>query len=158
LVAGLVVAALNTVGGATVGRQNIGDRTKGQLLAQDLISEILRQAYIEPDETPTFGPEAGESLASRYSYDDVDDYHDWNVSPPRTKDNTTLPEYAGWRRWATVEWVDPNDPDTVGFTDTGVKRITVGVEHNDILVASMVAVRASATDALKAFEKFGEAN
>ena len=141
IVSGLVVVALNTVGDATVGRQKAADRGLGQLLAQDLISEILRQYYQEPDDTPIFGREASESATSRAAYDDVDDYHGWDASPPQQRDGTEIPDAAGWRRCVAVEYADPDDLTATVVSDLGVKRITVTVKNNDIVVASLLAVR-----------------
>ncbi len=146
IIAGLLVVALNTVGDATVGRQNIGDRSRGQLLAQDLMVEILAQAYEEPVDVPFFGPEAPETSTSRADYDDVDDYDRWEASPPQKKDGTEIPDSTGWRRKVTVEYTDPDNLVAKMVSDTGVKRITVTVEHNDIVVASMVAIRTAAAD------------
>ncbi|MGB2984553.1 MAG: hypothetical protein WBE26_01610 [Phycisphaerae bacterium] len=147
LVSGLIVVALNTVGDATVGRQKTGDRGVGQLLAQDLMSEILAQAYEEPVDTPVFGPETAEGAGTRVSYDDVDDYSGWSASPPQKKDGAETPGQIGWRRTVTVEYVYPDDLNTsTGTSDVGVKKITVTVEHNDIPVASLVAIRTAAAD------------
>jgi hypothetical protein len=146
IIAGLLVVALNTVGDATVGRENIGDRSRGQLLAQDLMAEILAQAYEEPVDVASFGPEAPETSAARTDYDDVDDYHGWEASPPQKKGATDIPDSTDWRRKVTVEYTDPNNLVAKMMSDTGVKRITVTVEHNDIEVASMVAIRTAAAD------------
>lgn len=137
----LVVAALNTVGAATVAQQAIGDRGKGELLAHDLMTEVLQQRYEEPDDTPTFGRESSESDGSREFYDDVDDYHAWNSSPPEYKDGTEIPDLSGWRRTVAVYWVDPSDLTNVIGADAGVKRINVTVTHNDKVMATIVAIR-----------------
>lgn len=146
LVGGLLVVALNLVGDATVGQQKMGDRGRGQLLAQDLMAEILQQPYDEPVDAPVFGREPSESGGSRTDYDDVDDYHGWNASPPQRKDGTQIPDRIGWRRTVIVEYVDPNGLTVVVGGDYGVKRITVVVRHNDVPAASMVAIRTAAAD------------
>ena len=43
LVGGLLVAALNTVGSTVMTRQITSKRSRGHLLAQDLMSEILQK-------------------------------------------------------------------------------------------------------------------
>ncbi len=144
LVGVVVVAALNTVSASMVGRQKMGDRGHAQLLAQDLMVEILQQAYEEPDDTPIFGRESSENGGSREEYDDVDDYHGWSSSPPEYKDGTEIPNLDGWSRSVSVARVDPHDlPGNVG-SDTGVKRIVVTVTRHDATLATLVAVRAGA--------------
>jgi len=146
LVGGLLVVALNTVGDATLGRQKMGDRGRGHLLAQDLMTEILQKAYEEPDDTPTFGPEASESTGSRTAFDDVDDYDGWSASPPQEKDGTEIPDLTAWERSVTVEYVAANHLTTVVGSDQGIKRITVTVTRNDLVVCSLVGVRTSGAD------------
>jgi type II secretory pathway pseudopilin PulG len=55
--------------------------------AQQLMDEIAGCRYAEPGaggHQTTLGPESGEvSGASRAAFDDIDDYHGLNVSPPR---------------------------------------------------------------------------
>lgn len=146
LVGGLLVVALNTVGDATLGRQKMGDRGRGHLLAQDLMTEILRQAYEDPNDTPIFGPEPSESTNSRAGFDDVDDYSSWSALPPQKKDATEIPDLAGWQRSVAVKYVDANDLTTVVGSDQGIKRITVTVTRNDVVVCSLVGVRTSGAD------------
>ena len=148
LVGGLLVAVLNTTGAALLGQQRMADRGVGFLLAQELMSEILTQAYEEPEEVIAFGAEAGETGASRVDFDDVDDYHGWEASPPQQKDGTEIPDRTGWRRLVTVDFVDPDKLTEPDLDDRGTKRITVTVENNGVLVASLVAVRTGAADEL----------
>lgn len=144
IVGGLVVAAMNTAGAAMTGRKKIGDRGRGTLLAQDLLGEILLQAYQEPVDTPTFGREASESGSDRLSYDDVDDYDGWTASPPELKDGTIMSDLVDWKRSVSVAWVQPYDLSNVNGGETGVKRIMVTVLRNGLTVAKLVAIRTGA--------------
>ena len=146
LVGGLVVAALNTVGASVAGREFTRNRGRGDLLAHHLMSEILRQSYEEPVDTPTMGRESGESGGSRSSYDDVDDYDGWVSSPPEEKNGTALADLTGWERSVTVEFVDPNMLTTVSATETGVKRITVTVRHHGVDKASLTSIKTIASE------------
>jgi prepilin-type N-terminal cleavage/methylation domain-containing protein len=137
----LLVAAMQTVGSSVRAETSNADRCQGLWLAQELMSEILVAKYVEPDETPTFGPEALETGGTRSAFDDVDDYHGWNASPPENQDGTEVPDRANWRRTVTVEHVDPGDLTTAVGTDQGVKRITVTVKRNDKTVAQLVGIR-----------------
>jgi len=53
---GLLVVALNAAGSAKFGQYKTGQRQRGLMLAQDLMAEVLAQAYAEPVDTATFGP------------------------------------------------------------------------------------------------------
>jgi hypothetical protein len=150
LVAGLVVVALDAAGGAMVGRQRIGDRSRGQLLAQDLMTEILAQRYEEPVDAPSFGLEGTEVTTKRDEFDDVDDYHGWQGAPPQRKGGVEMPEHSDWRREVIIEYADPYNLLATLATDSGIKRITVTVKKNDIVVASMVAIRTFAAENLGA--------
>lgn len=141
LVGGLLVVALNTVGNTALGRQKMSDRGRGQLLAQDLMAEILSQDYEEPVDTPVFGRESSESDGSRPDYDDVDDYDAWDSSPPEYRDGTEIANLSGWRRAVVVTWVDPNDLTAVSVSPTNVKRITVEIKRDEVPMARLVAIR-----------------
>ncbi len=141
LVAGLLVVALNTVGDTTLGHQKTGDRGLGHLLGHDLMAEVLAQNYEEPVDTPAYGCEPGESSTSRAEHDDVDDYHGWQRSPPQYRDGTVILNLDGWERSVQVHRVSPTDLDQILGAESGVKRITVTVSHNEMIVAKLVAIR-----------------
>ena len=142
IVGGLMVASLHAVGSATLAQSQMGNSGRGQLLAQDLMSEILQRYYEEPIDAPILGLESGESGVSRLNYDDVDDYDDWSSSPPQYKDGTDIPDLVGWSRSVVVNWVNPNEVTTVVASDLGLKRIEVTVEYRGEMVAFMSALRA----------------
>jgi len=127
IMAVMVVAALQTLGSSAVSRQTQLSQRRGPALARQLMSEILPNRYREPDDTPQFGRESGESSSSRANYDDVDDYHGWSASAPKAPDATELSGLSGWTRSVVVQYVDPDDLTTVVANDQKVKRITVTV-------------------------------
>lgn len=144
LVGGLMVTALNTAGASLTTRKNMSDHGVAQLLAQDLMTEIVQQNYLEPTDPAIFGREAAEPATSRDLYDDVDDYDAWTASPPQNKDGTVIAGMTGWQRTVEVVWVTTNNLrlKNVSGEDTGVKRITVSVfNNNDVQVASLCGVR-----------------
>ena len=53
LVSVMLVAALNTVGAAKLGQQKTAARGRAHLLAQELMSEIMRQDYADPQDIGT---------------------------------------------------------------------------------------------------------
>ena len=141
MIVGLVmVSAMDSVGQILRGRQQTADAVRAKALAQQLMTEILRDAY-EDDTSPVFGPESGESGGSRADWDDVDDYDGWSQSPPEDHDGNTLPNLSGWQRDVVVEFVDPADPASVSGTDQGVKRVTVSVSRNGVTLAREVSLR-----------------
>jgi len=141
----VLVAALHTVGASRAAQQKVGDRARGMLLAQDLMTEILQYAYEDPASGPgSFGLGADEvGDGSRSLWDDVDDYEGWSASPPQRADGEPIEGFVGWGRRVAVDWVDPDDLTQTLLYDSGVKRITVTVTHHDVPVASLVAVRTS---------------
>lgn len=141
LVGGLLVVALNTAGASIVARHSVANRAQAQLLAQDLLTEILRQDYEEPVDTPTFGRESSESGGSRVDYDDVDDYEAWTSTPPEERGGTEIPDLEGWERSVSVAFADPSNLNVDVGTDQGVKRITVTVSRNGTPLATFGAVR-----------------
>ena len=144
IVGGVLVVALNTVGASKRTQYLTRVRSRGQLLAQALMAEILSQGFEEPDAPDSFGLEAGEHSEQRDRYDDVDDYYNWSGEPPQDKDGQVIPGFEGWTRTATVAWVQPSDLTGSAGSPTGVKRITVTVKRGELVVASMVAVRTEA--------------
>ena len=127
IVAVVLVGALNVLGGATRTNRVAADRLDAPGLAHQLMGEILALPYEDPEEPGgNIGQESGESGGSRAGYDDVDDYHGWNMDPPAYKDGTSVPGAVGWERVVLVQYFDPSTGST-GSTDTGVKLITVQV-------------------------------
>ena len=141
LVGGLVVVSLDTLGASKMAQKNLGEHTLGQLLASALMSEILNQSYKDPNETPIFGLESSENPLIRLGWDDVDDYLNWTVSPPQNRDGTNIPGLTGWRQTVQIVRVNPADFNITILTDSGVKRITVTITHNNVVVATLVAVK-----------------
>ena len=141
IVAGMLVAALSAVGAARLSQQRTSQYNRGQLLAEALMSEILPHDYLDPNDTPVFGCEPGESTSTRADFDDVDDYNGWSSSPAVAKDGTELAGLAGWQRSVTVVWVDPADITKVKASESNAKRVTVTVSCNNKQVASLTAIR-----------------
>lgn len=145
----MLVAALNTVGATKLHQSKTNDWARGALLAQELLTEILSQSYVEPTDIAILGLEGLESLAiGRSAYDDVDDYNGWSASPPQNKDGTVMAEYADWGHSSIVTWVDPLSPATVSASDQGAKRVVVTVTYQGRTVATLNALRTAGKDAI----------
>ena len=141
LVGLVLVAALHVLGGTAASTHLTAQQATGMLLAEGLLAEVLTLPYADPDQTPVFGPEAGEATGARAAFDDVDDYHNWSASPPKAPDGTVLPGHAAWTRSVTVAYVNPADLGQVVGSDLGVKRVTVVATFNGKPMATLVIIR-----------------
>ena len=74
----------------------------------------------------------------------MDDFHNWSESPPQFANGTPMPDLAEWRRSVEVVWVNPADLSQTSASDLGVKRITVTVAHNNVVVATRIGIRTDA--------------
>ncbi len=147
LVSGVMVAALNTVGASFSAQRNVGDRIRGQLLANDLMAEILALSYEDPNETVAYGLELSESGGvGRAKFDDVDDYRNITDSPPSLKDGTPLTGLpSGWSRSVAVARVESGNLEALSMNETGVKRITVTVRNAKSVVATLTGIKTKAS-------------
>ena len=142
----LAVATLNSLGAATRSADSIGNRAVASGLADELLSEIIQQAYSDPDGAAVFGHESGESSAPRSAFDDVDDFDSWNASPPQYRDGTAIPNRTDWRQKVQVTWIVPSNPTQTSATDQGAKRIRVTIEYLDQVLADESAIRTNTDD------------
>lgn len=144
IIAVVLLSAMNMVGAAGTSMSSMANRATGTLLAEQLMAEILEQAYEEPSLGPgSFGIEAVEAVTGdRSLYDDVDDYYKWSASPPQNKGGSLIADRSAWRRSVIVAYVNPADLTQTLETSSGVKRVTVMVSFNNVLITSMVALRA----------------
>jgi prepilin-type N-terminal cleavage/methylation domain-containing protein len=137
----MAVAALNALAAATKSANSIGNRAIAAGLADELMSEIMMQSYSDPDGSPVFGHESGESTSVRSAFDDIDDYDGWIASPPQYRDGTVIPDRTNWRQRVPVTYVSPTDLVTTSATDQGVKRIRVQIEYQNVVLADQAAIR-----------------
>lgn len=137
----MLVAALSTVGASRLSQHRTSQYSRGQLLAESLMAEILQQDYLDPNDTPVFGIEPGESASTRADFDDVDDYDGWSSTPPAQQDGTQIPDLADWERSVSVQWVDPDNIMQVKGAESGAKRVTVTVSCDSKQVSSLTAIR-----------------
>lgn len=153
VVSTLLVAALNTLGAAKLSERKAADVTRGVLLAQDLLSEIVQQHYADPDNgADSFGLDGDETGdGSRALWEDVDDYDGWGAAPPQHKDGTVMTDFDGWERRVSVAWVNPDDLSDVVGGNMDAKRVTVTVLYDGVEAAELVAARTQSSDAERAF-------
>lgn len=147
LLVGLVfVAAVQTLAVLRWRTISQADRNRAQVLAWELMSEILSKAYEEPQTvTTSLGPEAPETSLGRPAFDDVDDYAGWSQSPPTTPDGIPQTELQGWTMSVSVAWVDPADMRSVRSEETGMKHVEVTVCRGQMVLARLLAYRSRAS-------------
>ena len=58
-----------------------------------------------------------------------------------------MPDLTGWQRQVIFEWVSPTtlaQPSPGSSSETGMKRLTVTVQHNATLILTQIAIKANA--------------
>ncbi len=141
LVGSILVAALSTTGAVLRFRSSTSDQARATLLATDLLAEIQGRAYADPDQTPGFGRESGETLRSQF--DDVDDYDALTESSPKNLAGTALAGFTGWTRSVTVARAQRNSPMQTAAGDEGLKRITIVVAKNGVTLRTVDSLKAN---------------
>ena len=144
IVAVMFAAVMTTVAAARMVRYTTDGRSRGSTLAHDLMAEILQVAYEEPDGPGPLGVDAAELTGSRAAFDDVDDYDGWTASPPELNGGTALSLPDGWSRSVEVRWIVPSNLTVTSGTETNAKRIIVTVQHNNVTMAQVTAIRTRA--------------
>lgn len=135
LITGLVlVGAMTALGSAIRAGVSTSQSARGLFLAQDLLDEILRTAYSDPAGGSPWGRE---EQGGRALFDDVDDYNDYQESPPADRNGAGLAGTSGWSRAAAVVHVQSDNlaQELPNAVDQGIKRIRVTVRFNGEIVA-----------------------
>jgi type II secretory pathway pseudopilin PulG len=137
----MTVAALDSLGAATRSAESIGNRAVALGLADELMAEIVQMPYEDPTQSAVFGRESGEAATPRFGFDDVDDYVNWNQSPPQYRDGTVIPDRTGWRHRVQIRWVTPSNPAQASATDQGAKLIKVVIDYDGVTLAEQIAIK-----------------
>lgn len=108
-------------------------------LADDLMEEIKSKRFdenelpAEPVDPAAMGIDDGEISNDRGTFDDVDDYNNWQQSPPQSIDGTALNNFSAFGRSVFVEYITISGADWISSTvTTYYKKITVIVTHPKI--------------------------
>ena len=137
----MLTAVLTALGGSKVSRAITANRAVGQQLAEDLLAEILQQAYQDPTNPNALGLAPAQSATNRSTWTDVGDYNGFSESPPQTRSGTVLTAFTGWSRSVLVQWIDPGTLLPTAAANTGVKQITVTVTYGAKPVAVLATYR-----------------
>lgn len=129
LVSLLMVGSLASVGAAARSWGATAEATERHALARQLLDEAAALPYEDPNQTPGFGLESGESGVNRLNFDDVDDFRDFTDTPPKDRAGNILAGYNAWQRACDVVKLDDGSLNDVGdnATDKGLRRMTVTV-------------------------------
>lgn len=145
LVGLLLSASMNSFASSKRREWAVANKALAQQLSLDLLNEILRQPYEDPNASVVlFGLESGESTGNRSQFDDVDDYVSWSESPPADKNGNALAGMTNWTRRVTVQWADPTTLAASGSSGTGLKLITVTTTRTGSVGSTVTGYRSVA--------------
>lgn len=120
------------------------NRLQGQLLATELLTEILSLPACDPQSGPpaTLGRESGETNGDiRTNWDDVDDYHNLSESPPKDRSGTDISGFSSWTRTTVIERLKSNDWTQTNLTYASAYRINVSLSCNSQLITTVTAYK-----------------
>lgn len=150
VVGGLMAATMTAVSAAVRARAVLAEQQYANTLASSLLDEACAQAYSPPIYAPGAAPlivyDGGGFPVNRTAFDDVTDYVNYTETPPRARDGTIMTEFTGWTRSVLVERVLASDLSTVSGSDTGVRKITVTVQHGTRVIRKMSQIRTAVSD------------
>lgn len=148
LVAVVLVASLETLGGAMRTMRETTSQTNAKSLLQQMMAEVLSVSLEDPDgNTSGLGPEADEpsSPTDRLAFDDLDDFDGFTRSPPEDREGVALPGYTGWTQAWTVRYAndepDGSDALTEAVSDQGLRWVSVEVTDPTGTVTRLDALR-----------------
>jgi MSHA pilin protein MshD len=124
----------NSTFGVTMARANH--------LASNLLEEIRSKRWDENTgaASATLGPDS----ETRATYDDVDDFHGLNETPPKDSLGTTMSGSTGFRQQVSVCYVANTDLNTcLGSGTSNYKKITVTVTDPEGRATPLVTVISS---------------
>jgi prepilin-type N-terminal cleavage/methylation domain-containing protein len=142
ILVGLAIASLVGANGAFTKANGAGtDLSTAEFLLEQIKELTVMLAVVDPvTGTTTFGPEAGETLAT---YDDLDDFDNKTFSPPIDARRNTLGNFASFSQQITVQNVNPsNFEQVVSDHSTSFVRVTVKIYQNSSEICSSSWLRA----------------
>ena len=142
ILVGLAIASLVGANAAFTQANGAGtDLSTAEFLLEQIKELSATLAVIDPiTETATFGPEAGETLAT---YDDLDDFDNRTFSPPIDASRNTLSNFPSFSQVVIVQNVNPSNFEQVeNDHNTMFVRVTVKVYQNSTEICSASWLRA----------------
>lgn len=140
----LMVATLATIAASRRRANDEMNRLQGQLLATELLTEILSLPACDPQSGPpaTLGRESGETNGNiRTNWDDVDDYHNLTESPPKDRSGTDISGFSSWTRNTVVARLKSNDWTQTNASYASIYKITVSLSRNGQLITTVTSFK-----------------
>lgn len=146
-----ITAGVRTLGSFATGSRAWQERSIALELANALMTQIATLPFSDLDGGGLIGRDAGEQAHDRSRFDDIDDYHGWDASPPKDAANEDMTDFAGFRQQVTVAYDDSFGEHVGGglAADT-FKEITVTISKDDKVLARLVTVRARRSGGMNA--------
>ena len=94
IIGGIGIVTLKGMAAMNESQLGAVDYARSQLLARELMDEVLAQEF----GTDAINDVDGAAATSRVSFDSIDDYHNWNVNgdlQPQLKNGTTIEDADG---------------------------------------------------------------
>ena len=150
LVGFVLVSTLQIVGPMVQSTSVHADRLIAANLAHELSEEIATMQYTDPDvdDINALGVDDGERAAQRTDFDDVDDYATWSSKPPKLSSGQSNVFLGEWTRYVKVIHVELGDAATESKNNTGLKRVTVIVSKNGVVLAMESSLHSQSADAV----------
>ncbi len=117
--------------------------SRANSLGSTLLEEIRSKGWDENGgaASATLGPDSGET---RTAYDDVDDFHGLNESPPKDSLDADVTGATGFRQQVSVCYVANTDLDTcLGSGTSNYKKITLTITEPEGKTSELVTVISS---------------
>ena len=130
---------------------------RGRVLGFRLLDEASSMDFRDR-QTPIFGAETGET--ARSTFDDIDDFHGYTVSPPVFRNGNAMADYTGWSVAVSVESAVAT---STGISTTGttladpLRLVTVTAtspEGQASVVQTLVSEIGSNIDLLTSYQRF----
>lgn len=123
------------------------DKLVASNLAREMSEEISTKYFTSQvvDDLDLIGADAGDTRAT---YDDVDDFHGLNNSPPQLSNGRVMTHLGSWARVVKVAHVELSNPNAESATYTGLKRVSVTVTKDGVTLAQDVTLHTHAADQL----------
>lgn len=122
-----VLAAMRLFAAVTMQNDHGQHMSTAMMLATNVQEAMAGLAFTDPVAGKnSFGPEAGENIAS---YNDVDDFNGRSFSPPIDATRTGLADLSQYTQQITVTRVSPTSFSTTATSYSGAVRIEVVVNY-----------------------------
>jgi prepilin-type N-terminal cleavage/methylation domain-containing protein len=134
-----VVAMLQLLAAGSMSNSASTELTTGLNLANN-VREMLQTVPFKDPVTPSvWGPDAGESFNGTKPFNDLNDFHNLTLSPPRDARRQVLSEFTGWAQHIRVQSVDENrlTMPVPNSTSRPMARVTITVFRNNRQVCAI---------------------